>query len=65
MRHMRHTGMAAVTSRDRRAASRATSRRYRERQTKPGRVVVLRNQEVDIDALGRAFVNAEWLAAHG
>jgi hypothetical protein len=39
--------------------------RYRARQARPGRVVVLRNQEVDIDALGQAFVNAEWLAAHG
>jgi hypothetical protein len=54
-----------VTSQRDRATSRDRQARWRKRQLLPGKVVVLRNQEVDIDALGRAFVNAEWLAAHG
>jgi hypothetical protein len=49
----------------RRNSGRDRQARWRKRQLLPGKVVVLRNQEVDIDALGRAFVNAEWLAAHG
>jgi hypothetical protein len=47
--------------RARRARATARQRLYRRRQRKPGKVGVLRNQEVDIDRLGRAFANSGWL----
>jgi hypothetical protein len=54
-------GATVTSTRRRNGADRQA--RYRRRQRRG--VAVLRGVEVDWQALGRAFVNAGWLAAHG